>query len=60
MENQIKNITRVNLKVPTDLYTEYKIALLQRYPRRNVTQDLIAYMRHVVDENKRLNATKQD
>ncbi len=53
MTDQNKLISHVNLKVPTELYIEYKIALLQRYPRRNVTQDLITYMRSVVEENKK-------
>ena len=56
MSETSKNISSVNLKVPTELYIEYKIALLRRYPRRNVTQDLISYMKSVIAETKEKNS----
>lgn len=49
---------QIAIRVDEELYTEYKIALLQRFPRRNVTQDLLAHMKSVVEETKELNGTK--
>lgn len=53
-----ENITKITVRVPEELYTEYKIALLKRYPRQNVTQHLTSVMRQVVDETETLNGNR--
>ena len=50
-----KKISKITVRVPEELYTEYKIALLKRYPRQNVTQHLMSVMRQVVAETNELN-----
>ena len=55
MSESTSKKSTIHLNVDAELYTQYKIALLQRYPRRNVTQDLIAYMKSVVAETEEKN-----
>lgn len=45
-----EGIQRVTIRVPEDLYMEYKKVLLSRKPRTNTTIDLLAHMQKTVDE----------
>ncbi len=49
-----KDVVRVNFNVPASLYAEYKIALLRRTPRQNVSQHLLSVMREIVAQDKEL------
>lgn len=50
---------RVTFIIDEELYTKYKIALLQRFPRQNVTQNLIAHIREVIHETNKLNGKEE-
>jgi hypothetical protein len=49
-------LTTVTVRVPSDLYLEYKMVLLQEQKdgqgRKTTTQDLLAHIKSVVDASK--------
>ena len=47
--SESKVMKRLNINVPEDLYSEYKIALL-KLRRGNTTQDILRHLRETIRE----------
>ncbi|MBK5200324.1 MAG: hypothetical protein JJE21_02200 [Spirochaetaceae bacterium] len=53
-----KEITKVTIRVPSELYVNYKRTLLDL--KTNTTYELLAHIREVVDNSKYSKKTEED